>query len=435
MNPVVPVPQFQVPLSETSAALILVLLLLAPLAIAGLALITTGLGRSRSAAQALLGNLSIVAVAAIVFALVGSGLAGNLSGASHAMHLAGKAWNWAGAGPFFLHGFSSAPVQTQLQVLFEFLAVTLAALIPWGSGGDRLRLAAGCAAAAILAAIVFPLVAHWIWGGGWLAALGVNFKLGAGFLDAGGAASVHALGGLSALAMVWIVGPRRGKFPKEGLSTAMPGHQVVYVLFGCSLCLVGWLAWNAAGAMLWFDAPLTALPLNAMNTVLSASAALLATLAVTRFRFGKPDASMCANGWLAGLVASSACAAIATAGESLFVGLVAGIITPLLVEVLELALSIDDPSGAIAVHTVAALWGILAAGIFAPHAGQLMAQLVGIAALLGVVLPAFYLLFAILNRMLRFRVDPDGERIGMDLHELGGGAYPEFVIHRDESYR
>ncbi len=435
MNPVVPVPPVEASLTETAVALTLVLLLLAPLSIAGLALITTGLGRSRSAAQALLGNLSVVAVAAIVFALVGSTLAGHLSGLSHAMHLGGKPWNWTGAGPLFLHGFSSAPVQTQLEILFEFFAVAFAALIPWGSGADRLRLAAGCVIAAVLAALLFPLVAHWIWAGGWLAALGANFSLGSGFLDPGGAAAVHVLGGLSALAVVWIVGARRGKFPREGLSTAMPGHQVVYVLFGCLLCLVGWLAWNAAGAILWLNAPLSALPVNAMNTLLSASAALLATLAVTRFRFGKPDASMCANGWLAGLVASSACAALVTPGESLFIGLAAGCITPLLVEMLELALSIDDPSGAIAVHAVAGLWGLLAAGFFAPQRGQLLAQVVGIAALLGVVLPAVYLLFAIFNRIVPFRVDPDGERIGMDLHELGGGAYPEFVIHRDESYR
>jgi Amt family ammonium transporter len=237
------------------------------------------------------------------------------------------------------------------------------------------------------------------------------------------------------LAVVWIAGPRRGKFPREGLSNAMPGHHVVYVLFGCLVCLVGWLAWNAAGAILWLHAPLTALPLNAVNTVLSASAALLATFAVTGFRFGKPDASLCANGWLAGLVASSACAALVTPGESIFVGLVAGIATPLLVEVLELALSIDDPSGAVTVHAVAGLWGLLAAGLFAPGQGQLLAQLVGIATLLGIVLPALYLLCALLNRVVPFRVDPDGERIGMDLHELGGGAYPEFVIHRDESYR
>jgi Amt family ammonium transporter len=423
-------------ISDASFALCLALLLLAPLAIAGVALINTGLGRCRSAAQALLGNLIIVSATAIVFALIGATFAGALpGGAGHILSLAGKPWNWLGTGPYLLSGMSAAPLQSQLALLFEFLAVALVALIPWGSGADRLRLTAGCAIAALLAATVFPLAAHWIWGGGWLSQLGVNFSLGAGFRDPGGAATVQVLGGLSALAVVWIAGPRKGKFPKEGLSTALPGHNAVYVLFGCLLALVGWLAWNVAGALLWLHAPLAALPITAVNTLLSASGAVAATFAITSIRFGKPDASLCANGWLTGLVASSACAALLTPLESLFVGIIAGIITPLLVEVLELALSIDDPSGAISVHAVGGLWGLLAAGIFSAHSGQLVAQLVGIATLLGLVLPLVYLLFWILNRFVPFRVDSDGERIGMDLHELGGGAYPEFVIHRDESYR
>lgn len=435
MIPMVPVDALETaPMSEAVFALTLALLLIAPLAIAGIALINTGLSRSRSATQALLGNMAMVAIAGIVFAAAGAALAGSLSGSGYAFHLAGKSWKWIGSGHLLVSGIRSAPPAAQLALLFEFLAAALAALIPWGSGADRLRLAAGCAIAAVLALLVFPLAAYWIWGGGWLAQLEADFGLGAGFLDAG-AATVHVMGGLSALAVVWIAGPRKGKFPREGLSTAMPGHNVIYVLFGCLVSLVGWLAWNAAGAMLWLHAPLSELPVNAVNTVLSASAALLATLIVTRVRFGKPDASLCANGWLAGLVSSSACAAIVTPGESLFVGLIAGIATPLLVELLELALSIDDPSGAISVHAAAGLWGLFAVGLFAPQHGQLLAQVVGIATLLGFFLPVIYLLFAILNRAVPFRVDPDGERIGMDLHELGGGAYPEFVIHRDESYR
>jgi len=440
MNQIPPIaPLSGAAMSDAEVALALALLLIAPLAIAGVALVNAGLGRARSAAQGLLGSLAIAAVSAVVFALLGAALAGPPPNAGEStgfvFHAASKPWNWLGAGPFLLRGISSAAPHAQLALLFEFLAVALAAIVPWGSGADRWRLAAGCGSAAVVAAILFPLVAHWVWGGGWLAALGVNFTLGAGFLDPGGAGAVHMLGGLSALAVVWIAGPRRGKFPKEGLSTAMPGHNASYVLFGCMIALVGWLAWNAAGAILWLRAPLTALPVAAINTLLSASGALVATLSITRFRFGKPDASLCANGWLAGLVASSACAAIVSPIASLFIGGVAGLFTPLLVELLELALSIDDPSGAITVHGAAGLWGLLAAGIFAPQPGQLVAQLVGIAALLGVMLPLVYLLFAILNRVVPFRVDPDGERVGMDLHELGGGAYPEFVIHRDESYR
>ena len=323
----------------------------------------------------------------------------------------------------------------QLAVLFELLSVALVVLIPWGSGADRLRLPAGAVIAAIFGAVVFPLVAHWTWGGGWLAQLGVNFSLGAGFLDGGGAAAIHALGGVSALAVVWIAGPRKGKFPREGLSTAMPGHNVVYVLLGCLIALVGWLAWNMAGSLLWLNAAPAALAVTAVNTLLSAAAALVATFSVTRIRFGKPDASLCANGWLAGLVTSSACAGVVSPLAALFTGLVAGIVTPLLVELFELALSIDDPSGAISVHGVAGLWGLAAAGIFAPQAGQFVAQLIGVSTLLGLMLPLVYLVFWLVNRVLAFRVDPDGERIGMDLHELGGNAYPEFVVHRDESYR
>jgi ammonium transporter, Amt family len=435
---IIPMP-LPLPMSDATFALVLALLLLAPLAIAGVALINTGLGRSRSAAQALLGSVAIAAVTAIVFALIGASFVGNLPGsigaAGHTFHLAGKPWDWLGAGPFLLHGLATAAPQSQLSLLFEFLAVTFAAIIPWGSGADRLRLSAGCAIAALIAAVVFPLFAHWVWAGGWLAQLGLNFSLGAGFLDPGGAATVHLLGGLSALAVVWIAGSRRGKFPKEGFSTAMPGHNAVYILFGCLLALTGWLAWNIAGAVLWLHAPLAALVPTALGTLLAASGALLATYAVTRIRFGKPDASLCANGWLAGLVASSACAALVSPVQALFVGIVTGIATPLLVELFELAVSIDDPSGAISVHAVGGLLGLLAVGIFAAQRGQLLAQLIGIATLLGLILPGVYLLFFLFNRFIPFRVDADGERVGMDLHELGGGAYPEFVIHRDDSYR
>jgi ammonium transporter, Amt family len=199
--------------------------------------------------------------------------------------------------------------------------------------------------------------------------------------------------------------------------------------------MMGWLAWNMAGALLWLSAAPSGLVVVAVNTMLSASAALVATFAVTRIRFGKPDASLCANGWLAGLVTSSACAGAVSPPAAMFAGLVAGIFTPLLVELFELALSIDDPSGAVIVHGAAALWGLIAAGMFAPQAGQFLAQLIGVATLLGLMLPAVYVVFWLMDRVIAFRVDPDGERLGMDLHELGGNAYPEFVVHRDESYR
>jgi Amt family ammonium transporter len=218
------IPAFVQPFSDSMFALTLALLLLAPLAIAGVALLNTGLGRSRSAAQSLLGCVTLIAVAAIAFAVVGVSCAG---WPGHTFGFGGKTWNWIGAAPLLLRHFGTEPPQAQLGVLFEFLAVGLLAIIPWGSGADRWRLPAGCASTAVLAAAIFPLMVHWTWADGWLAQLGVNFGLGAGFIDGAGAASVHALGGLSTLAMVWIAGARKGKFPKEGLATSIPGHNAV----------------------------------------------------------------------------------------------------------------------------------------------------------------------------------------------------------------
>ncbi|MFZ0338528.1 MAG: hypothetical protein WAL45_10880, partial [Terracidiphilus sp.] len=174
MNPMVPMTSAPA-MSEAVFALTLALLLLAPLAIAGVALVNTGLARSRSAAQALLGYLALWAVTAIAFALVGASFAGTLGTSEAAIHAAGKTWGVLGLGPFFMHGLGSATPQAQLALLFEFMAVAMAAMIPWGSGADRWRLPGGCAAAAVLAGFVFPLTVHWIWGGGWLAALGANF--------------------------------------------------------------------------------------------------------------------------------------------------------------------------------------------------------------------------------------------------------------------
>ena len=153
----------------TEIPLALALLLLASLAIAGVALINAGLGRSRSAAQSMLGSLAMISIAVIVFALAGATIADGSAGAGHAFHFSGKPWNWAGTGPIALSGLAASPIRGQLALLFEFLALALAVLIPWGSGADRWRLTAGIASAAVLAALVFPFVAHWIWGGGWLA--------------------------------------------------------------------------------------------------------------------------------------------------------------------------------------------------------------------------------------------------------------------------
>ena len=427
MNPPTPAPQLP---------LYLFLVFLVPLAPAGLALMNTGFGRTRSAAHFMLSSLVTVALAACVYVLCGFSWEGFPGRAAHSFLLKGRSWNWIGGEPFLLHGvrFSGSPETAS--VLLQIFTVGLAAMIPLAAGADRWRLNASLISTALLAGWTYPLFAHWVWGGGWLSQLGNNYGLGAGFLDAAGTSTIHVVGGLSALAIVWILGPRLGKYSEHGASAAIPGHNIIYVLFGCALMLPGWMALNAAGALLFAGAAPALLPLVAINTLLAASASCLAALATTSIRFTKPDASLCGNGWAGGLVASSAVCAFVSPIAAIFIGLVAGIIVPLSIELLEMRLSIDDPGGAISVHAVAGIWGLLAAGLLAhisAHpAGQLLAQVVGIATLLGFILPMSYAFNWIVNRFYPQRVDHYGERLGMDLRELGGGAYPEFVVRSDE---
>jgi ammonium transporter, Amt family len=430
-------------LSDLATGLCIVFILLVPFAAAGLALINTGLGRSRSAAHAILASLIVVSVAAVVYFVCGFSLQGVAGGAAHSIALRGDGWNLIAAQPWFLRGLKLGGSPASLEVWLGLLSVGIAAIIPLGSAGDRWRLDACCVSTALFAAIIYPIFAHWVWGGGWLAQLGTFYGLGRGFEDAGGTATIHVVGGLAALSIAWILGPRRGKYAADGMPAAIPGHNVVYIVFGCILALVGWCGLNAAGAILYAGVAAQSSVLIMLNTTLSAASAMIAALVLTRTRFGKPDASLCANGWVGGLVASSAAAPFLPPAAAVLVGLVAGVIVPLSVEWLDLHLAVDDPGGAISVHAAAGLWGVLALGMFArfPDAAQAgatgagrqwLAQIVGIAALLGFVFPLTYALNWLLNRYVPQRVAREGERQGLDLYELGAGAYPEFLTHSDD---
>jgi len=434
LNPPADLPDF-------AAALCAVCILLVPLAGAGLALINTGLGRSRNAAHSMMSSLCVLAVAAAAYFICGFSWQGFPGRAAYALEAGGKMWNWIGADPLFLRGVdfggSAASLGASLAALLGMFSAGLAVLIPLGSGAERWRLGSSCTSAAILAGWVYPLFAHWVWGGGWLAELGANFGLGRGFADVGGAGSIHAVGGLTALAIAWILRPRRGKFAPEGMPTAIPGHNAVFVLFGCLLALMGWLGLNTAGAILYAGVAASRVPLVAINTLLSAGSGTLASALITRTRFGKPDASLSANGWVGGLVASSAVCAFVIPAAAALIGLVAGALVTLSVEWLELHLHIDDPGGAISVHGMAGIWGLIALGFFDHLPGssgshQWLAQLVGVATLLGFVFPLTYGLNRLLNRISPQRAGPDGERQGMDLHELGANAYPELVTHQED---
>ena len=237
-------------LPEVTTVACLFFIFLVPLAAAGLALMNVGLGRSRSAGHMMMASLCALAVAGLAYFVCGFAWQGTIGGPEHAVTLSGKSWNWIAAEPFFFRRFSFDGSAPSLTALFQIFCVGLAALIPLGSGADRWRLRASCLSTGMLAAWTYPLFAHWVWGGGWLAELGVNYGIGRGFLDVGGASSIQVLGGLTALAVTWILGPRRGKYSADGMAPAIPGHNSVLVLFGCMLALVGWIGLNSAGAIL-----------------------------------------------------------------------------------------------------------------------------------------------------------------------------------------
>lgn len=414
-------------------------LLLSPLAIAGLALINQGLGRSRSAAHAMMGTLCTLAIVAIVMVVVGAGFAGWKGGNAYSMRIGGIAWEWLGNTSLFATNPShegESEAAGYVILCLHIFACGLAAMIPLGAGTDRWRLAPICASSALFAGITYPMIAHWIWGGGWLAQLASLFGISS-FIDLGGAGVIQLTGGLAALSVVWILGPRKGKYTSEAIATAIPGHNIVLVLFGCMLALMGWIGLESATSLLSYNLEPIRIAVIIINAILSASCSCLAVVVVTQIRYRKPDASLSANGWIAGLVAGSAgCAAISPLA-AMVTGAVAGLILVFFVEFLELKLLIDDPCGSISVHAVAAIWGLISVAFFIPTTSgqrglQILAQVIGIATFLGFVLPWIHVINTILNRLVPYRVDRDGDWQGMDIRELGAGAYPEFVVHSDE---
>ena len=420
-------------LSQNEATLCFLLILLVPLAGAGLALLNSGLGRCRSAAHVMLASLCVSAVAALVYVAIGFSWQGTVGGHAHMLVYGGKSWNWISTEPFFARSLRTDLIPVGLILLLQTFSVGLAAVIPLSAGSDRWKLGAACASSALLAGCTYPLFAHWVWAGGCLLQLGANSGLGRGFLDGGGASTIQAVGGLTALSITWILGPRRGKFSQDGIPAAIPGHNAVLALAGCFIAWMGWIGLNGAGAILFAGVGASNVVVITINTTLCAAASCLTAAVVTRVRFGRPDASLTANGWMAGLVVSSAAAAFLKPATSILVGAIAGFLVLGAIDLLESRLAVDDPGGAVSAHAVAGILGLLAICISdAQSSGQFLAQLAGISTLLGFVLPLTYGLNWLLNRFYPQRVNEEGERQGMDLYELGAGAYPEFVVHSEE---
>jgi len=289
--------------------------------------------------------------------------------------------------------------------------------------------------------LLYPIYGNWVWGGGWLATLGLNAGLGHGHVDFAGSSVVHMTGGATALAGVLVLGPRLGKYRADGTIGATPGHNLPMAVVGTLILAFGWFGFNAGSTLSASDSRIA---LVAVNTMLASSAGALSALLYVRFSFRKPDVGMTCNGLLGGLVAITAGCAFVSPAAAVLIGVAAGVLVVWVVALLERRLHVDDPVGAIAVHGACGAWGALALGLFAdgsygsgwngvagPVRGllfgdpaQFLAQLVGVAANAAFVFPASYGFFRLVERLMGNRVPAEVEHAGLDTLEMGSDAYP-----------
>jgi Amt family ammonium transporter len=338
-----------------------------------------------------------------------------------------------------------------LALFFFFMAlVGKAALIPTGAMLERWRWRNFCLYGLFIV-LPFALAANWVWGGGWLARAGLNWRLGHGVVDYSGAGVIHALGGTIGLVGAWLIGPRTGKY-RNGRAQPLPGHHVPMVVLGSLIVAFGWFALNAGFALSGSDIPLSG---AIVNTALAAMAGTLASMLALGARKMKPDPTLVCNGMIAGLVAISGPCPFVDTWAAVVIGAAAGCVVVVSVLLLERR-GIDDPAGAISVHGVAGLWGLLAVGIFANgrcgalwngvqrgrfavdgvrgllygDAGQLAAQALGAAVIVAFGLIVAWTWFHLANRCAPMRVSRDVELEGLDGPELGALAYPDFALTR-----
>jgi Amt family ammonium transporter len=355
-------------------------------------------------------------------------------------------WGIIGLSGFFLQGISLSAAGIFAFFLFQMVFMDTAATIPTGSGAERLRFVGFVLMGLWVSMFIYPLVGNWVWGGGWLANLGRTLGLGNGAVDFAGSGVVHTTGGAIGLAIAMVLGPRLGRFNDDGTANAIPGHNIPMGVLGTIILFFGWFGFNPGSALGIQGAFINLVALAAINTLLAGAAGGISAM-LYMWWFGpvrKPDPSMSVNGVLAGLVAVTAPCAFIDTWAAVIIGLVAGVLACLATVWLEKA-RIDDPVGAVPVHFVNGIWGVIAVGIFAkgnPDTaawngidspvtgllygggfGQLAAQLIEVAAIFVVVFVFSYIFFRILSGFGLMRSEPAAEILGLDIPEMGARGY------------
>src|SRR5439155_1593047 len=393
----------------------------------------------------------------IGFAIQMGGVGGvaNLGGipplnAEHTFTLFGKSFGLFGQHGLFLTQGGTYDVAVMVIFLFQMVFMDTALTIVTGSAAERWKYAAFLVSSFMLGAFIYPLYGNWAWGGGWLASLGNNFGLGKGYSDFAGSGVVHAVGGLSALALSIIVGPRIGKYTREGKSNAIVGHDIVLVLLGCFILAFGWFGFNPGSTLGASGNGNLRIGSIAVNTMLAGMAGSFGAMLCIWTRYRKPGASMSGNGLLAGLVAFTAPSGFVNPPGSVIIGLIAGVLVCVSVEFVDRVLKVDDPVGAISVHGTTGLWGVISVGLFADgksnyggswngvtgnvtglfygDASQLVAQLIGVATLVGCIFSLVFAVNYVIDLVVGQRVSAKAELEGLDLPEMGQLGYPEFEL-------
>lgn len=383
----------------------------------GFAMVETGFTRAKNAGNIIMKNLMDFCIGTVVFMLLGFGL---LCGENAFFGLIGK------PDLQIFTDFSNFPWHN---FVFNMVFCATTATIVSGAMAERTKFASYCIYSLVISAVVYPIEAHWIWGGGWLAELG--------FIDFAGSCAIHMVGGISAIIGAMILGPRIGKYGKNGKVNAIPGHSLTLGALGVFILWFGWYGFNGAAA-----ADSSYLGQIFLTTTISPALATCTTMLFTWFKNGKPDVSMSLNGSLAGLVAVTApCADVDALGAAI-IGIVAGILVVVAVEFIDIKLKIDDPVGAVAVHGVNGMWGTLSVGLFATGKGQdgitglfygggftqLGIQALGVLAVAAWTIVTMTIVFQVIKHTIGLRASKEEEMKGLDITEHGlMSAYADFA--------
>jgi Amt family ammonium transporter len=391
---------------------------------AGFGMVEAGLTRAKNAVNILMKNAMDLGMASIGFFIMGYAI---MFGTGNSF-FGWEGWLLIDAGEV-----DGLPLYAFW--LFQAMFAGTAATIVSGGVAERMRFKAYLLYSLLISAIVYPIVGHWTWGGGWLSELG--------FYDFAGSTVVHTTGGFAALVGTLLLGPRISKFNKDKTVNSIAGHSMPLVMIGVIILWFGWFGFNAGSSLSFSDPDLIAR--ISINTMLAAAAGLTAAAFISWFKFGKPDLALTLNGALAGLVGITAGCSVVTPISSLIIGTIAGFIVIYSVLLLD-KLNIDDPVGAIPVHGINGLWGTLAVGFFGQSSlglevdgllfgggfTQLGIQALGTFATAIFVIIAMYLVFKFIDLVVGLRVSREEEIRGLDSSEHGMESYSGFQIFISE---